>query len=280
MVKVGRFEVYHFVENRFFLDGGTMFGVVPKMMWQKLIPPDEKNLIPMDNNLYVIRAHGKNILLDTGLGDALTEQDRKIYSCWAPSNMLPGLRSIGFTPDDIDFVLFSHLHTDHLGGAVRLESGRKAPVFRKARHLIQKKEWEDAQKPDERTGAVYLPDGLSALEEAKLVELVEGEVSLMPGLTLRLTGGHTPGHQGGVITDGGSTLVYYADIFPTRYHVRTAYVAGVDLFPRETMKVKRELVPKFASEGTLIAFDHDLQVKIGRLEEKEGRLVAVPVNLN
>ena len=280
MVKVGRFEVYHFVENRFHLDGGTMFGVVPRMMWQKLIAPDEKNLIPMDNNLYVVRANGKNILLDTGLGDALTEQDRKVYNCWTPSNMLPGLKSIGFTPDDIDFVFFSHLHTDHLGGAVRLENGRKAPVFRKARHFIQKKEWEDAQKPDERTDAVYLPDDLAALEEAKLVELIEGEAQLLPGLTLRLTGGHTPGHQGCIISDGGSTLVYYADIFPSRFHIRTAYVAGVDLFPRETMKVKRELVPKVASEGTLIAFDHDLQVKVGRLEEKDGRLVAVPVSLN
>jgi len=280
VVKVGRFEVYHFIENRFHLDGGTMFGVVPKMMWQKLIAPDEKNLIPMDNNLYVVCAHGKNILLDTGLGDALTEQDRKVYNCWTPSNMLAGLKGIGFSPEGIDFVFFSHLHTDHLGGAVRFENGRKVPVFRKARHLIQKKEWQDAQKPDERTGAVYLPDDLATLEEAKLVEFFDGEAQVIPGMTLRLTGGHTPGHQGCVITDGGSTLVYYADIFPTRYHVRTAYVAGVDLYPRETMKVKRELVPQFASEGTLIAFDHDLEVKIGRLEEKDGRLVAVPVSLN
>ncbi len=280
MLKVGRFEVSNFVESRFHLDGGTMFGVIPKTMWQKLISPDDKNLIPMDNNLYVVRAHGKNILLDTGLGDALSQQDRKVYNCWTPSNMLPGLKSIGFEPDDIDFVFFSHLHTDHLGGAVRLENGRKVPVFRKARHLIQKKEWEDALKPDERTGAVYLPDDLAALEEAKLVELFDGEAQLIPGLMVRLTGGHTPGHQGCVLTDGGSTLVYYADIFPSRFHIKTAYVAGVDLFPRETMKVKRELVPKFASEGTLIAFDHDVQIKIGRLEEKDGRLAAVPVNLN
>lgn len=279
-MKIGRFEVFHFIEGRFYLDGGIMFGIIPKLMWQRLIPADDKNLIPMDNNLYVVRAHGKNILLDTGLGDALSEQDRKVYSCWTPSNMLPGLKSLGLTPDDIDFVFFSHLHTDHLGGAIRLEKGRKVPVFRQARHLIQKKEWEDAQKPDERTGAVYLPDDLLALEEAKVVELVDGEVQILPGLSLRLTGGHTPGHQGCIISDGGSTLVYYADIFPTRHHVRTAYVAGVDLFPRETMKVKREVVPKFASEGTLIAFDHDLQVKIGRLEEKEGKLVAVPGNLN
>lgn len=280
MVKVGRFEIFHFVENRFHLDGGTIFGVVPKVMWQRLIAPDDKNLIPMDNNLYVIRAHGKNILLDTGLGDALGEQDRKIYSCWTSSNMLPGLKGIGFAPDDIDFVFFSHLHTDHLGGAVRLENGRKVPVFRQARHLIQKKEWEDAQKPDERTGAVYLPDDLATLEKAKLIELFDGEAQIIPGVTLDLTGGHTPGHQGCILTDGGATLVYYADIFPTRHHVRTAYVAGVDLFPRETMKVKRELVPKFASEGTLIAFDHDVLVKVGRLEEKDGKLVAVPVNLN
>ncbi len=118
------------------------------------------------------------------------------------------------------------------------------------------------------------------MEKAKLIELFDGEAQIIPGVTLDLTGGHTPGHQGCILTDGGATLVYYADIFPTRHHVRTAYVAGVDLFPRETMKVKRELVPKFASEGTLIAFDHDVLVKVGRLEEKDGKLVAVPVNLN
>lgn len=272
-MKFGSFEIIPFVEQRFKLDGGSMFGVIPKKIWGKLLPSDENNLIPMQANLFLLKANGKNILLDTGLGDVISERERKIYAATGETNIETGLKQLGYSREDIDIVFLTHLHTDHSGGAVvETESGLK-PRFPKATHIVQQDEWEDAINPDERTAAVYIPERLKVLESAGLLEFINGDKELLPGIKAVKTGGHTRGHQAIEAISDGTTVVYYADIVPSEHHIRVPFVPSTDLFPLDTMKVKRELLKRLLSENIIIAFDHDVEISLGRVSEKNHKTI-------
>ena len=276
-MKFGSFEIIPFVEQRFKLDGGAMFGVIPKKIWGKLLPADENNLISMQANLFLLKADGKNILFDTGLGDVISEKERKIYAATGETNIEAGLKKIGLSPDDIDYVFLSHLHTDHSGGAVvETENGLK-PRFPKATHIVQKDEWDDAVNPDERTAAVYIPERIKVLESAGLVELIDGDKELLPGIKAIKTGGHTRGHQAFEATSDGTTVAYYADIVPSEHHIRVPFVPSTDLFPMDTMKVKRELLKRLLSENMILAFDHDVQINLGRVTEENHKTIVQKV---
>jgi glyoxylase-like metal-dependent hydrolase (beta-lactamase superfamily II) len=277
MYRFGDFTIYHFIEQTFKLDGGSMFGVVPKKIWGKLVVPDEDNLIPMVTNLFVIDTGSKKILCDTGLGTVLSEREKKIYAISKPSQIETGLADIGFSVHDIDYVIFSHLHTDHSGGGVAMIDGRLMPRFPNARYMVQKQEWDDAMHPDERTTAVYIAERLKVIKEAGQLDLVDGDHQLLPGVKLVKTGGHTPGHQGVEFTSGDKTVVYYADIIPSSHHFKVPYVASVDLFPLDTMRVKRSLVKRALAGEIIMAFDHDIEIPIGIAVEEEFRTIIKPV---
>jgi glyoxylase-like metal-dependent hydrolase (beta-lactamase superfamily II) len=279
MYRFGDFTIHHFVERKFKLDGGTMFGVVPKKIWGKLTNVDEDNLVPMHTNLFVVDTGQHKVLCDTGLGSLLSEREAKIYAAFEPSAIESGLTGLGFSTDDIDYVILSHLHTDHAGGTVVDRDGNLVPRFKNARYVVQKEEWQDAMNPDERTAAVYKVDMLKVLEDAGQLELVDGDVELLPGVKLVKTGGHTGGHQGMEFTSGGQTVVYYADIIPFSHHFKVPYVASVDLYPRDTMKVKRELTRRVLEGGFAIAFDHDVEIPIGVAREEGLKTVIEPVTL-
>ncbi len=274
-MKFGRFEIIPFVEQAFKLDGGSMFGVVPKKIWNKFAPADEENLVRMETNLFLLRANGKNILLDTGLGDCITPTEKKIYAAHGVTNIESGLKHLGLSTDEINLVIFTHLHTDHSGGSVKNENGKLVPRFKNARYIVQKVEWNDALNPDERTSAVYIVDRLMVLEKSGQLELVDGDSEIFPGIRVVKTGGHTPGHQAIEATSDGSTVVYYADIVPSSHHIRIPYVAAVDLDPLQTMKVKRKLITRLIDDKNMaIAFDHDPEIKIGKLEYEMGKIIA------
>ena len=277
MYTFGSFAIYHYVERRFKLDGGSMFGVVPKKIWGRLTTVDDDNLVPLHTNLFVVDTGRHKILCVTGLGDMLTKREQKIYAATEPSRIEAGLAECGFGPDDIDFVFLSHLHTDHAGGAVMSNGDRAAPRFAKARYLVQKDEWDDAMNPNERTGAVYISERLTVLEEAGRLDLVDGDVEISPGVRLVKTGGHTAGHQGIEFSSGGETIVYYADIIPFTHHFKVPYVASVDLYPLETMRVKRSLRKRALAGEIAIAFDHDTDIPIGTAREDGIKTVIEPV---
>lgn len=277
MYQFGDFTIYCIVERKFKLDGGSMFGVVPKKIWGRLINADNDNLIPMQTNLFLVDTGDKKILCDTGFGTMLTEKEQKVYSTVGPSNLESGLDENGFAPDDIDFVFLSHLHTDHAGGAVKDGDGKVVPRFRKGRYLIQKDEWEDALHPDERTAPIYFPDRLLPLQESGQLELIDGNKEILPGVKLVKTGGHTPGHMGIEFTSGGETIVYYGDIIPSAHHFKIPYVASVDLFPLDTMKIKRSLTERALAGEIYIAFDHDIEMPIGKVGEEGIKTVVTPV---
>jgi glyoxylase-like metal-dependent hydrolase (beta-lactamase superfamily II) len=277
MYKFGDFTIHHFIERRFKLDGGSMFGIVPKKIWGKLVDSDSDNLIAMNTNLFLVDTGNHRCLCDTGLGTMLNEREQKIYAAFEPSRIETGLADIGYASGDIDYVLMSHLHLDHAGGVARVENGRTVPRFKNARYVVQKDEWHDAMNPNERTSAVYKADMLKVLEDAGQLDLIEGDIDLFPGVRLVRTGGHTGGHQGIEFSSGGQTIVYYADIVPFSHHLKVPYVASVDLFPLDTMKVKRKLVKRALAGEIAIAFDHDIDIPIGVAKEEGVKIIVNPL---
>lgn len=276
-MKLGRFSVGWFVAESFRLDGGMMFGVVPKTLWNRLLPADEANLIPMVNNIFVVLAGGKVLLFDAGLGDTLSEKERKIYGTSGETALESGLAALGFRTDEIDYVILSHLHTDHCAGAVKFENNRYLPRFPKARYIIARSEWEAALKPDERTSAVYIPDRLHPLEQSGQLELITPDCDLLPGVKLVFTGGHSVGHFGIELTSEGETAAYYADMFPSRHHMKVAFVPATDVLPLETMSFKRTIMPRLIDEQITLLFDHDHTLASGRVAMADGRIVVTAV---
>ena len=276
-IPLGDWEVAGFVESHFALDGGSMFGVIPQRLWKKLAPPDENNLVAMQTNLYVVKTGDANILCDTGLGDALSEFDRKVYAPRGPSRMNEALHAIGTPPEAITHVIFTHLHTDHSNGALVGDPDHPDLRFPNAEYIVQADEWEDATHPNERTSAVYLEHRLRPLADSGRLRLVEGDAEIMPGVAVTKTGGHTRGHQGIRVTRGGQRFLYYGDILPSRFHLKGPYVAAVDLLPLDTMAAKRVLLKECCDTPTIIGFDHDIAVMFGRIVRKEKWLDVEPV---
>jgi glyoxylase-like metal-dependent hydrolase (beta-lactamase superfamily II) len=279
-MKLGRLEIFSFVENSFKVDGGAMYGVVPKIIWQKFNPPDADNLVKLDINLLLVKADGENILIDAGMGDALSDRQKKMFGVEGSSGLEKGLSEAGIRPEDIHLVLLTHLHADHAGGVITVDKdGKKLPRFPNARHVVQLKEWMEAMEPDERTSATYFTSNLKLLEQEKLLELVDVDDQVTDGIKLINTGGHTPGHQAVLIEDGENKIVWPGDIIPSTYHLRIPYVASVDLYPRETMQQKKKFLRMCSEDGWLLAFDHDLKIKLGKLEQKEGAIKVSDINL-
>ncbi len=276
-ITLGTWEIYGFVETEFALDGGSMFGVIPKMMWQKLLPADDENRVPMETNLFVIKTGRENILLDTGLGDVMSEFDRKLYAPRGPSRLTQALAAIGTPAESINHVIFTHLHTDHSNGAMAGTPEQPTLRFTNADYYVQADEWEDAMTPSERTDAVYLRPRLQLLKDSGRLHLLDGDTEIIPGIRTRKTGGHTRGHEGVEIETGGLWFAYYADIFPSRFHLKGPYVAAVDLFPLDTMKIKKVLLAELFERGTIIGFDHDVQVMFGKLVQVKKWMDVEPV---
>jgi glyoxylase-like metal-dependent hydrolase (beta-lactamase superfamily II) len=277
-LRLGDFEVFSFVESRMHLDGGAMFGVIPKKLWTREIDCDENNLIALDLNLLLVKAHGKHILVDTGCGDVASPKERKIYGLSGRTDMERHLATAGVTPDDIDAVLFSHLHFDHSGGGLRrTPEGSVVTRFPRARYVVNGREWADATHPDERTTATYIPEYMQAYADSGQVDTVEGETEWLPGITLQHTGGHTAGHQGIVFRSGDQALGYYADVFPTHTHLKPAWVAAVDTHPLDTMKAKKRILRECAEQRIKVAFDHDLELKLAHITADGGTFRAEPL---
>jgi len=276
-MRFGQFEIGSFVEQKFRLDGGSMFGVIPKSLWQKAIPADENNLIAMVTNIFVLKAHGKNILFDIGLGDTLSDREKKVYGTDGVSSLESGLGKFDLSPDDIDYVILTHLHTDHAGGAVRLDNGQYIPRFRNARYIVSRREWDVAMNPDERTGAVYIPDRLRPLQEAGQVDFIEGDTELLDGIRAVHTGGHTEGHFALEMESEEQSVFYYADIFATTAHMPTAYIPATDILPLESMEAKRKALPKIVDTGVIMAFDHDTVMPFATVHQDGRRFNVRPV---
>jgi glyoxylase-like metal-dependent hydrolase (beta-lactamase superfamily II) len=254
------------------LDGGAMFGVVPKPLWEKRIPADARNRIPLAMRCLLLEHPDGLVLIDTGLGNKENEKFRDIYGIEnagadGRTQLEDALRQLGHAPEDVRWVINSHLHFDHAGGNTwRDPSGAVTPTFPKARYIAQRRELDFARRTNERTAASYLPPNFEAVE----FTLIDGEREVLPGIRCLPTPGHVPYHQSILVESGGERLCYLADLVPTSAHLPLPWIMGYDLEPLVTLETRRALYRRAEGDGWLLFFEHDPTVFAGRLG-REGK---------
>jgi glyoxylase-like metal-dependent hydrolase (beta-lactamase superfamily II) len=265
-MKLGHFDLYPLSDGSFRLDGGAMFGVVPKVLWQRCCAADELNRIPLSLTCLLIRAHGKNILVDTGLGSKEDPRFKAMFAVDRTVSLEPSLKRLGLSRDDIDVVINTHLHFDHAGGnTMHNDHGTLIPAFPKARYVVQRGEYDDAMQANERTKASYRAVNFMPITEADRWDWLDGDTELLPGITAVVTQGHTRYHQGIKIESEGRTAFYLGDLIPTVCHLPLPYIMGYDLSPIQTLETKRWVLDRACEEQWLLLFEHDPEVQAGRV---------------
>ncbi|HIF21961.1 MAG TPA: MBL fold metallo-hydrolase [Gemmatimonadetes bacterium] len=272
---VGSIRIHALEAGLQWLDGGAMFGVVPKPLWQRKTPSDDRNRIPLALRCLLIEAPNALVLVDTGIGSKESEKFHDLYgvdNAGEPTRLEDGIRHAGFEPEDVDIVLSTHLHFDHAGGNTILDaSGVLRPAFPKARHVVQKAEFEFASGGNERVRASYLRPNFVPVAEAGLWDFVEGDADITDGVSVLRTPGHTPHHQSVLVRSGGDTACYLADVCPTTAHMPLPWIMGYDLEPMVTLESKRSLWARAREEEWLLVFEHDAHVPWGRLDPDSPR---------
>jgi len=258
------------------LDGGAMFGVVPRPIWERERPPDERNRIHLGMNLLLLEDGRRRILVDTGAGTKWEPKPRDIYAVESRS-AAEILAPAGLVPEDVDVVVNTHLHFDHAGGNTVLNGhGRPVAAFPNARYLVQRGELRTAREGNERTRASYLAENFEPLVEDGRFELLDGAADLGSGIEIRIAAGHTPHMQILVVVTREGTVAFLGDLVPTASHVPYPYIMGYDMEPLATLETKRRILPEAARDRWLLLFEHDREIPAATLEEDDGRLRARP----
>lgn len=284
-LEIGPYRIKPLPTGVFGLDGGAMFGTVPKVLWEKTNPPDDHNRIQMEARALLLdggpdknQGH-RRILIDCGIGgDFIPKYGEKLGSKFAEMYAVEGtsaieknLKSLGLTLEDITDVILTHLHFDHAGGATCVRDGVLAPTFPNAKYYVQKANLETARHPNLREKASYFAANFQPLLDAGVVTILDGDVEdLLPGTSVKVTNGHTLGQQVVKVSDGRSTLLYCGDLIPTSTHIRLAWVMGYDLQPLTLIEEKKELLTPAAREGWYLFFEHDPYLDAVRVEENKG----------
>ncbi len=267
---LGETEILCLTDGTFRVDGGAMFGVVPRTFWAKRIAPEGDNKIVLALNCYLIRTPGATVLLETGIGPDADRRFSDFYGVARDRGLLGALEDLGVGPGDIDIVVNSHLHFDHCGGNTLWNTRNEwTPAFPRARYVVQKGEWERALNPVGRDKPSYLPERLLPLEKRGLLELVEGSSEITKGVWAVPTPGHTAFHQGLKVQTGSQTFFYFGDTIPTAAHIDLSYIMSFDLYPVQTFETKKALSEQAAEEGWIVGFSHDPSHAFGTLRRAE-----------
>ena len=268
---VGDMQLRVLHDGPFRLDGGAMFGVVPRTLWEPLAPADDRHRIQLAMRPLLIEAPWGRMLVDCGVGDKMSEKARAMYGLDRSRHLDHALEAAGLTDDAIDVVLPTHLHLDHFGGATRATPQGIVPRFGRARYIIRRAEWQDATHPNARNRASYLQDDFVPLDAAGVVDWFDRDAEIRPGVRVERTGGHTGQHQIVYVEAGDTTVVFVADLIPTTAHIQDAWVMGYDLFPLDTLAFKQRFIREAIDREYLIVFEHDPQVSAGYIRERAGR---------
>jgi glyoxylase-like metal-dependent hydrolase (beta-lactamase superfamily II) len=277
-VRLGDLELIPLLDGYFRLDGGAMFGVVPKTLWEKRTPADERNRITMAMRPLLVRLSDRLLIIDAGCGDKMDQKSADIYGFDRRENLDVTLARAGVRAADVDIVLASHLHFDHAGGfTARDASGLVRPRFPKARYLVNRGEWEDATHPHERNRASYFAENYVPLQDAGVLDFTEDDQTIAPGIRVRRTGGHTWFHQIVYLESAGRTGVFAADLIPTTAHVDVPWIMGYDLYPMDTLEFKRAFVKEAIEREYIIFFEHDPTVAAGYIRQEGRRVYVEPI---
>lgn len=276
---LGEMELRYLDGGTFWLDGGAMFGVVPKPLWENKSAPDARNRIRLRANSLLVRCVGKNVLIETGNGTKWDAKQRDIYGVETGDPLMDALTKTGVTPDQIDLVINTHLHFDHAGGNTRIVDERAVPSFRKARYVVQRGELEHAMYPTVRDRGSYFADNFDPISKAGLWQLADGNQEILPGISVIKIPGHNADIQAVKISGGGRTVVFIADLFPTRHHILLPWIMAYDLFPVTTLETKRQWLADIAKNGWIVVFGHDPDHAAATLHERDGKFEYEPVNL-
>jgi len=263
-------------DTEFWLDGGAMFGVVPRVVWERVSKPDDFNRVRLNANCLFIETPDEKILVETGIGDKWSLKQNEMYGIKRIRSLSDSLKAIAnVSAEDISIVVNTHLHFDHAGGNTKFdEKGNVVPTFPNARYFVSRAEFEHAENPHERDRASYLKENWMPLIESRQLELKEDDYEVVAGLKMKTITGHSRAMQTVRLEREGKTLFGFADLVPTRAHLPFAWVMGYDLYPVETLEAKKKLLPQAVKENWLCLFYHDADTPLCRLVEEDGKLKA------
>lgn len=296
-MQFGDYRIEIIPDTEFRLDGGAMFGVVPRVLWERKFPPDESNRVTLNMNCLFVETPTEKILIETGIGEKWTEKQTAMYGIFRQKTFAETLfEKTNCKPEDITIVVNTHLHFDHAGGNTvykdelritnyelnqfqrpKTKDQRPLPQFPNAKYFVSKSEFEHAENPNERDRASYLPENWRPVLESGQLELKPDEYEIVEGLTMQKIRGHNETMQTICLKRGGKTLYGFADLIPTTAHLSYAWIMGYDLFPVETLKAKKYLIPKAIEEDWICLFYHDNEKPLCRLVENEGKIKAIEV---
>lgn len=281
MIQLGEFRLSLINDCRLMVDAGGAFGLVPRALFKAFFPPDDDNLVPMHHHCLLVQAGGKNIIIDTGLGEKMTDKQRAFWKMErANGSVIDGLARLGLTPADIHLVIDTHLHADHCGGNTYLDAdGQIKPTFPNAEYVVQRREYEDAMRPNERTRATYIPANYRSLVESGQMRLLDGDTEIAPGIWGIVSPGHTPGHMSIRLESGGQHAAFLCDQASFAIHFeRLGWMTAYDVEPLVTLETKRRWQQWALETNALLYFTHDPFRPLGRLtQDEQGKPLVVTV---
>ena len=274
-ISIGDFELTALSDGIYHLDGGALFGIVPKVLWSKRVIADERNLVPVGLNSVLVRTGEKNILIETGIGNKLSEKMAEIYG--QPAKLLDNLTAAGASPDDIDIVVNTHLHFDHCGWNTVRRNDSISPTFPNAKYYVQEGEWKHAHQ-GQRDSVSYLHENYDPLVESGHMRLLKGTQEIVSGISVEVFPGHTRDMQAVIIQSGGKTASYVSDLIPTSAHVEVNWVMSFDLYPLETIESRKRYYSRALPENWLTLFTHDPEIPWAYVQKDErGKMVAARI---
>ena len=260
-MNIAEYDLYPILTSQFKLDGGAMFGIIPKTLWERKIPSDELNRIQMVTRSLLLVSKDKRILIDTGNGDKWQEKFKKIYEIDTKSVSLDSsLGKVGFSSDDITDVICTHLHFDHIGGNTKIEDGKIIPSFPNAKYWMNETNWKTANSPSEKDQGSFMQDDWSVLAENDMINFVSGREQFLPNINTIISNGHTPGMMLPIISDTSNTVIYGADLIPTSAHIQLSWVMAYDVQPTVTIEEKKQFYYEAVDNNWILFFEHDLDI--------------------